>query len=54
MIASQPASPLNGAIDQGAADKIARFVELCDVYEFPLVALVDTPGFILRGVDKKG
>jgi acetyl-CoA carboxylase carboxyltransferase component len=53
VIASQPASALNGAIDQGAADKIARFVELCDVYEFPLVALVDTPGFILRGVDKK-
>jgi acetyl-CoA carboxylase carboxyltransferase component len=53
VIASQPASPLNGAIDQGAADKIARFVELCDVYEFPLVAMVDTPGFVLRRVDQK-
>jgi acetyl-CoA carboxylase carboxyltransferase component len=51
IIASQPSSPLKGAIDQGAADKIARFVELCDVYEFPLVALVDTPGFVLRRVD---
>ncbi len=54
IIASQPSSPLNGAIDQGAADKIARFVELCDVYEFPLVALVDTPGFVLRRVDQEG
>jgi acetyl-CoA carboxylase carboxyltransferase component len=54
VIASQPSSPLNGAIDQGAADKIARFVELCDVYEFPLVALVDTPGFVLRRVDDTG
>jgi acetyl-CoA carboxylase carboxyltransferase component len=45
---------LNGAIDQGAADKIARFVELCDVYEFPLVALVDTPGFVISQADDDG
>lgn len=54
VIASQPSSPLNGAIDQGAADKIARFVELCDVYEFPLVALVDTPGFVVTRVEEGG
>ncbi len=54
VVASQPSSPLKGAIDQGAADKIGRFVELCDVYEFPLVALVDTPGFVLRRVEQEG
>jgi acetyl-CoA carboxylase carboxyltransferase component len=53
VVASQPSSPLKGAIDQGAADKIARFVELCDVYEFPLVALVDTPGFVVSRVEKE-
>ncbi len=53
ILASQPASPLNGAIDQGAGDKIARFVELCDVYEYPLVSFVDTPGFVVtRGHDE--
>jgi acetyl-CoA carboxylase carboxyltransferase component len=54
IIASQPSSPLNGAIDQGAADKIARFVELCDAYEFPLVSFVDTPGFVVTRVDPDG
>ncbi len=47
VLASQPASEIDGAIDQGAADKIARFVELCDAYERPMLALVDTPGFVV-------
>jgi acetyl-CoA carboxylase carboxyltransferase component len=48
VLASQPDSYNGGAIDQRAADKIAHFVELCDAYEFPIIALVDTPGFVLR------
>jgi acetyl-CoA carboxylase carboxyltransferase component len=48
VLANQPLSYNGGAIDQDAADKIARFVELCDAYEYPLLALIDTPGLVLR------
>lgn len=47
MFANQPTSPVAGAIDSAAADKAARFVELCDAYELPLVALVDNPGYMV-------
>ena len=46
VIASQPRVD-NGAIDESAATKIGRFVELCDVYEYPILALIDTPGCAL-------
>ena len=36
----------DGAIDHAAATKIARFVELCNTYEYPILALVDTPGCV--------
>jgi acetyl-CoA carboxylase carboxyltransferase component len=36
-----------GAIDADAADKAARFVQLCDAFALPIVALVDTPGFMV-------
>lgn len=48
VLASQPQSPDGGAIDSNAADKIARFVQLCDAYAFPIVSLIDTPGFAVR------
>jgi acetyl-CoA carboxylase carboxyltransferase component len=48
ILASQPASELGGAIDEGAADKISRFIELCDFLRFPVVSLVDTPGCVIR------
>ena len=38
---------LGGAIDADAADKAARFMQLCDAHGLPLVALVDTPGFMV-------
>jgi acetyl-CoA carboxylase carboxyltransferase component len=47
IIASEPDSPLGGAIDQNAANKLARFVQLCDVYAMPIISLVDTPGFVV-------
>ncbi len=47
IFANQPKSPLAGAIDADAADKAARFVELCDAYEFPLVSFVDNPGYMV-------
>ena len=38
---------LGGAIDADAADKAARFMQLCDAHGLPLVTLVDTPGFMV-------
>ena len=45
--ANQPKSPLAGAIDADAADKAARFVELCDAYGYPIVSLIDNPGYMV-------
>lgn len=47
IFANQPLSPVAGAIDATAADKAARFIELCDAYELPLVSLVDNPGYMV-------
>jgi acetyl-CoA carboxylase carboxyltransferase component len=38
---------LGGAIDADAADKAARFMQLCDAHGLPLVSLIDTPGFMV-------
>jgi acetyl-CoA carboxylase carboxyltransferase component/biotin carboxyl carrier protein len=38
---------LSGAIDAAAADKAARFMQLCDSFGLPLLALCDTPGFMV-------
>ena len=46
LIASNPAH-LGGAIDADAADKAARFMQLCDAFGLALVSLVDTPGFMV-------
>ncbi|HXZ17989.1 MAG TPA: carboxyl transferase domain-containing protein [Roseiarcus sp.] len=46
LIASNP-KHLGGAIDSDAADKTARFLQLCDAYDLPIVSLCDTPGFMV-------
>jgi len=46
MLASNPLH-LSGAIDADAADKAARFLQLCDAHGLPIVSLVDTPGFMV-------
>ena len=46
LIANNPAH-LGGAIDVDAADKIARFLQLCDAHGLPIVSLCDTPGFLV-------
>lgn len=46
IIANNP-HHLGGAIDADAADKAARFMQLCNVHGLPLVSLVDTPGFMV-------
>jgi len=44
VVASQPMSKA-GAIDCDAADKVARFVRFCDLFNIPLVNFHDTPGY---------
>ena len=38
---------LGGAIDADAADKAARFLQLCDGHDLPVLSLCDTPGFLV-------
>jgi acetyl/propionyl-CoA carboxylase alpha subunit/acetyl-CoA carboxylase carboxyltransferase component len=38
---------LGGAIDSDGADKAARFMQLCDAYDVPLLFLCDTPGIMV-------
>jgi propionyl-CoA carboxylase beta chain len=35
-----------GVIDIDAADKMTRFVRMCDCFNVPLVTFVDSPGFL--------
>ncbi len=46
VIANDPAH-LAGAIDSDAADKAARFMQLCDAHDLPIVFLCDTPGIMV-------
>ena len=43
LIANNP-MVLGGAIDGDAADKAARFLQLCDAFDIPVLSLCDTPG----------
>jgi acetyl-CoA carboxylase carboxyltransferase component len=38
---------LGGAIDSDGADKAARFLQLCDAFDLPVVYLCDTPGIMV-------
>jgi acetyl-CoA carboxylase carboxyltransferase component len=38
---------LAGAITSDGADKAARFMQLCDAFDLPLVSLIDTPGMMV-------
>ncbi len=44
---------LAGAVDAQAAAKAARFIRLCDTFGIPLVALCDTPGFMVGPDEEK-
>jgi acetyl-CoA carboxylase carboxyltransferase component len=46
VIANNPPH-LGGAIDADGADKAARFMQLCDAFELPILFLCDTPGFMV-------
>src|SRR5919201_6810702 len=44
-----------GILDVNAADKAARFMNLCDAFEIPLVFLQDVPGFMVGSrVEQQG
>jgi acetyl/propionyl-CoA carboxylase alpha subunit/acetyl-CoA carboxylase carboxyltransferase component len=43
IIANNP-QHLGGAIDSDASDKAARFLQLCEAFDIPVVSLSDTPG----------
>ena len=45
IVASNPAVE-RGEIDEPAATKVNRFVELCDSYDIPMVILIDSPGCV--------
>ncbi|MFC8246899.1 acyl-CoA carboxylase subunit beta [Streptomyces chartreusis] len=51
VVANQPSS-LAGVLDIHSSEKAARFVQMCDAFNIPLVTLVDVPGF-LPGVDQE-
>lgn len=44
---------LGGAIDGPSADKAARFMQLCDAHDVPLLSLCDTPGFMVGPESEK-
>ncbi len=44
---------IGGAIDAPAGDKLARFIQLCDAYDIPMISLVDTPGFMVGPESEK-
>ncbi len=46
VLANNPAF-LSGAVDSDGADKAARFMQLCDAFDLPLLILCDTPGMMV-------
>ncbi len=46
IVANNPAH-LAGAIDPDGADKAARFMQLCDAFDLPILFLCDTPGIMV-------
>jgi acetyl/propionyl-CoA carboxylase alpha subunit len=52
LVANDPAH-LGGAIDAPSADKLARFLQLCDAHGLPVVSLCDTPGFMVGPESEK-
>jgi len=46
VVANQP-KHLGGILENDSADKAARFINLCDAFNIPLVFLQDVPGFMV-------
>jgi len=46
LIANDPTF-LSGAVDTDGSDKAARFMQLCDAFDIPILTLCDTPGIMV-------
>jgi acetyl-CoA carboxylase carboxyltransferase component len=46
IVANQP-NHLGGILDVDSSDKAARFMQICDAFNIPLVFLQDVPGFMI-------
>ena len=46
IVANNPAH-IGGAIDADAGDKAARFMQICDAFDIPILFLSDTPGIMV-------
>jgi methylmalonyl-CoA decarboxylase subunit alpha len=46
ILANQPMQ-MGGILDVDSADKAARFIQICDAFNVPLVFLQDVPGFMI-------
>ena len=46
LIANNP-KVLGGAIDSDGSDKAARFLQICEAYDLPVLSLSDTPGMMV-------
>jgi len=54
VVANQP-KQLGGILDVDSADKAARFINLCDAFNIPLLFLQDVPGFMVGSkVEQQG
>jgi acetyl/propionyl-CoA carboxylase alpha subunit len=53
VIANNSSSPSGGAIESAGADKAARFMQLCDAFDIPMLSLIDTPGNMVGPVAEK-
>ncbi len=51
IVANNP-SMMGGCLNIDASDKAARFIRTCDVYNTPILSLVDVPGF-MPGLDQE-
>ena len=52
LIANNPGH-LSGAIDSEGADKGARFMQLCDAFDLPILSLCDCPGIMVGPQSEK-
>jgi acetyl-CoA carboxylase carboxyltransferase component len=46
IVANRP-SYIGGVIDTDAADKMARFIRFCDLFNIPLISFQDCPGYMI-------
>jgi acetyl-CoA carboxylase carboxyltransferase component len=54
IVANNP-KHLGGVLDVDASDKAARFINLCDAFNIPLIFLQDVPGFLVGSkVEREG